>query len=121
MSPQRYLADVSGAAAAVSDFSAALEAVGEVARPAALRRAAPRLRSALERASALGGRLSAQRLADRRLEVQRDRAADTLDGVLAAMREVVASAEAGDGARAADAADAYATAVGELRSMTPVS
>lgn len=121
MSPQRYLSDASAAAAAVTEFSAALEGVGEVARPAALRRAAPALRSALEQAAVLGDGLAAQRLQDRRLEVQRDRAADALAVVVDAMRQVVAASEAGDGARAAAAAADYATAVGELRSMSPVS
>lgn len=121
VSPQRYLADAAAAAAAVSDFSIALASVGEVARPVTLRRAAPELRASLERVAALSARLDAQRLQDRRLEVQRDRAADALDAVLTAMTQVVEAAEAGDGAAAAAAAGEYSTAVGVLRSLAPPS
>lgn len=117
VSSRQYLADASAAADAVSDFSMTLAETGGTARPAALRRLAPRLRDALERTEAHAGRLSAARLEDRRLETQRDRASVALERVAAAMDRVVVAAERGDGAAAATAAAGFATAVGALRSL----
>ncbi|WP_217913567.1 hypothetical protein [Miltoncostaea marina] len=117
VSSRQYLADASAAADAVSDFSLALAETDGVARPAVLRRLAPRLRDAQERTRAHADRLAAQRLEDRRLERQREGAAGALDRVADAMARVVAAAEREDGAAAASAAAGFATAVGALRSL----
>jgi hypothetical protein len=99
----------------VTQFTAALDAVGPVATPAALARAAPGLRAALADAEPIAGRLSAQRLEDARLEDQRARAADALADVVAAMR--LAADAAGDGGPQAfvAAVDDYSDAVAALR------
>lgn len=115
MSPQRYLADTDAAGAAVAEFTRALAAVGNVATPAALERAAPRLQAAQEQAEAYALRLSAERLDDARLEAQRARAADALAGVAAAMRTVTAEAAAGRPTRFVEAVDDYSNAIADLR------
>jgi hypothetical protein len=121
VSPQRYLTDTAAAAAAVNEFSDALGTLGPEARPAPLRRVASRLEEPLGRTSALADRLAAARLADRRLEAQRERAADALASVVEAMQEVVDAARAGDPEAAEAASTEFATAVGELRSLTAES
>ena len=96
VSPQRYLADTSAAAAAVSDFSEILSELAPTARRPALLAASGRLEDALDRTVAVGGRIGAQRLEDRRLEAQRQRAAAALDAVIAEMSLVADAAAAGD-------------------------
>lgn len=117
VSPQRYLADTSAAAAAVSDFSAILEEVAPVARKAAVLAVAPRLDAALTRAAAIAGRIDAERLEDRRLEAQRARAATALDDVIVAMTLVSGAASAGQPGKLAAFADQYAGSVNALRSL----
>lgn len=102
-------------AAAVRDFSAALEPLSPVARPGRLRDAAPALRDARDRAAVAAQRLAAARLEDQRLERQRERVAAAAEPALAAMDRVVAAAEAGDARQAAAAATGFATAVDRLR------
>jgi hypothetical protein len=95
---QRYLADVDAAAAAIRDFAAVLDRVGPVARPARVRALAPGMGEAVGRANAMVDRLAAQRLADARLEAQRERALPVLREVVAAMRAVAEASAAGDAA-----------------------
>jgi hypothetical protein len=115
VSPQRYLADTDAAAAAVAAFTRDLGAVGAVATPEALERAAPALRQSLAAAEALSERLSAERLEDARLETQRERAAAALAGVVTAMRAAADEAAAGRPTRFVQAVDAYSNAVAALR------
>ena len=121
MSPQRYLADTDAAAAAVADFTRDLQAVGAVATPEALARAAPALRESLGAAEALSQRLSAERLEDARLETQRERAAGALAGVITAMRVAADEAAAGRPTRFVQAVDAYSDAVAALRAAGATS
>ena len=117
MSPQRYLADSAAAAAAVGDFTAVLDELAPTARKARLMATAPRLDAAATRASAIIGRIDAQRLEDRRLEDQRARAAAALDDVEVAMRVVTDAARAGAPARMERASAQYADAVAALRGI----
>ena len=118
VAPQRYLADTSAAAAAVSDFSAVLAEVAPTASRQMLLSVAPRLDAAYARTSAIADRLGAERLEDRRLEAQRARAAAALDDVIVAMRLVSDAAGAGQPARIATYADQYARSVTALRSLS---
>ena len=103
----------------MTEFTRALDAVGQVATPAALARAAPGLRTALAGAEPIAERLSAERLEDARLEDQRARAADALANVLAAMRLATdAAGDAGPQAFVA-AVDDYRDAVAALRAAAP--
>lgn len=111
----RYLADSAGAAAALRDFARVLDGVPEPATPAALQRAGERLREPLMRAERISARLSAARLADRRLERQRARAAEELVAAVATMRRVTEAAEAGDARAAARAADDLRQRLSALR------
>jgi hypothetical protein len=79
---------------------------------------APRLEDALDRTVAIAGRIEAQRLEDRRLEAQRERASAALDAVIAEMSLVADAAAAGDPIDMAAAAGRYASSVGDLRSLT---
>ena len=117
VSPRRYLADTSAAAAAIADFSRALEAVGPVATRARLSEVAPTLQEPLERTAAIAQRLEDQRLEDQRLEDQRRRAAAALPPVVAAMRLTADAAADGDPRRAVAAAADFAAAVEELRGL----
>jgi hypothetical protein len=118
VSPQRYLADTTAAVAAVNDFSEILAELAPTPRRPALLALAPRLEDALDHTVAIAGRIGAQRLEDRRLEAQRERAAAALDGVIAEMSLVVDAAAAGDPIDMAEAAGRYASSIGELRSLT---
>ena len=66
---------------------------------------------------ALADRLESARLADRRLETQRERAADALGSVVEAMGSVVDAARDGNPVAAEAASTRFSTAVGELRSL----
>lgn len=112
---QRYLADVTAAAAAVADYADALRALPQPATPADLRRIAPALAPPLARVGALQGRLGAARLADQRLDEQRARVAMELRDVLDAMRRVQLAAEAGRPTVAAMAVDDLGAATERLR------
>jgi hypothetical protein len=113
--PKRYLADAVEAGDAVADFGTVLAEGGPVAERDALLGLAPRLEMALGRLTIAHQRLGAARLADRRLEEQRERAVELLDPVLAAMERVTRAAEDGQPGRAASASEALATAVTSLR------
>lgn len=102
----------------MSDFSAILAEIAPVARRPALVAAAPRLDDALDRTAAIAGRIGAQRLEDRRLEAQRERATTALEEVVVAMSLVSDAAAAGDPIDMAAAAGRYASSVGDLRSLT---
>ncbi len=115
MPPKRYLADAVEAGDAVSDFGAALAEGGTVARRETLLALAPRLELALGRLMVAHQRLGAARLADRRLEDQRQRAVELLDPVLAAMQGVTQAAEQGQPGRAAAASEDLVAAVAALR------
>ena len=117
MSSQVYLADTSGAAQAISDFSAVLSEAAPRPRPATLRAIATRLGEARDRASLLSDRLLAERLEDRRLEDQRSEASAVLVAVVAAMDDLVTAAEAGEAQDASRASLRYASAVAQLRSL----
>jgi hypothetical protein len=112
--PQRYLADSAAAAAAVREFSQELAAIGPTATRARLRAVAPELGPPLQRAARLAGRLSAERLADHRLEAQRLRVTPLLAEVVAAMGEVNNEAAAGRPHRAAEAIRHFTAAVDAL-------
>ncbi len=94
-----------------------LSDVGPEARPALLRRVAPRLEEPLRTATVLSGRLGAARLDDARLEDQRARAAPALAEVVDSMGLVVGAARAGDPEEAEAASVEFSTAVGELRKL----
>ena len=113
--PKRYLADAVEASDAVADFGTVLAEGGTVARREALLALAPRLELALGRLMVAHQRLGAARLADRRLEDQRQRAVELLQPVVDAMRRVTQAAEDGQAARASTASDALAAAVAALR------
>ena len=112
-----YLADTSGAAEAVSEFSTVLSEAAPRPRPATLRAIAVRLGEARDRASLLSARLGAERLEDRRLEDQRSDASAALTVVVAAMDDLVTAAEAGEAQDASRASLRYASAVAQLRSL----
>ncbi|MDX6555048.1 MAG: hypothetical protein QOD86_1243 [Miltoncostaeaceae bacterium] len=115
VAPKRYLADAVEAGDAVSDFGTILAEGGTVAEREALLGLAPRLRLALGRLIVAHQRLGAERLADRRLEQQRERAVELLDPVLEAMRRLAQAAEDGQPGRAAAASESLSTAVAALR------
>lgn len=114
ISPQRFLADSSSAATAIRDFAAILAEVGPVATPARLTAVADRLTDPVERARLMSQRLSAARLADRRLEEERRRVAPPLVDAVQAMDSVLAAARSGD-SDAAAASRRFAAAVDVLR------
>lgn len=118
VSPQRYLADTSAAAAAINDFSSILGDVAPVARRAALVAVAPRLDAARDRAAAIADRIDAQRLEDRRLEDQRSRAAVALSEVVVGMTLVSDAAAAGEPATMEAVSGRYAASVDDLRALT---
>jgi hypothetical protein len=115
VSPQRYLADVAGATAAVSEFAAALDRLPPAPSAEDMRAAAPELAEVLGRAEALQGRLAEASLADARLDAQRERAAALLEDVTDAMRGVADAAARGRPRVAAGAATELAAAADRLR------
>ncbi len=80
----------------MNDFSEVLAELAPTPRRPAMLALAPRLEDALDRTVAIAGRIEAQRLEDRRLEAQRERASAALDGVIAEMSLVADAAAAGD-------------------------
>src|SRR6266508_5133586 len=74
ISAQAYLAAAAAEAEAARDFVAALNAAGPRLTAARLKARATELDGALQRAAVAGEQLAAGRLADRRLEEQRQRA-----------------------------------------------
>lgn len=117
VSPRQYLADVDAAAAAMREFSDELEQIGPVARPAALRALAPAMAVPLQQADTAVARLKAQRLADARLEAQRQRAVPVLERIVAAMTGATTRAAAGQPEATAAAIDAFGTALEDLRAL----
>ena len=117
VSPRQYLADVDSAAVAIRDFSDVLEQIGPVARPATLRELAPTMAVPLQQADTAVARLKAQRLADARLEAQRQRAVPVLERVVAAMTGTTTRAAAGQPEATAAAVAAFGAAVEELRAL----
>lgn len=117
VSAQRYLADADAAATALGDFSEQLERIGPVARPAVLREVAPDLAVVLQRANAVVERLESQRLADARLESQRERAVPRLRDALTAMLAVTTRAAAGEPRPVVAAVRDFRDAVERLREL----
>ncbi len=117
VSPRQYLADVDTAAAAIRDFSGELEQIGPVAHPAALRELAPSMAVPLQQADTAVARLKAQRLADSRLEAQRQRAVPVLERIVVAMTGATTRAAAGQPEATAAAIDAFGAAVEDLRAL----
>ena len=99
----RYLADTAAAADAVRVFAAALDTKGAPATPELLKGLVPQLDPPLTRAKLAGQRLSAEVVADRRLEAQRRQSAASFATTVTAMERVRDAAAAGDpaGARTA--------------------
>jgi hypothetical protein len=112
--PQRYLADSAAAAAAVRDFSLQLAGIGPTATRARLRAVAPELGPPLQRAARIAARLSAERLADHRLEAQRRRVTPLLAEVVQAMSDVNGASAAGEPRRAVPAIRRFTEAVDAL-------
>ena len=96
----RYLADTAAAADAVRAFAAALDTKGAPATPALLKGLVPQLDPPLTRAKLAGQRLSAEVVADRRLEEQRRQSAASFATTVTAMERVRDAAAAGDPAAA---------------------
>lgn len=114
----RYLADTAEAADAVRAFANALGAIGSPATPERLKGAVTQLDPPLQRAQLAGQRLSAERLADRRLDEQRTRSAANFALAVEAMKRVRDAAAAGNAAAARTASTALAQALSSL-SGTP--
>lgn len=117
----RYLADTAAAADAVRAFAAALGAIGTPATPARLKAIVPQLDPPLERAKLAGQRLSAEVVADRRLDEQRSRTAAGFATTVTAMQRVRDAAAAGDAAAAKAASTQLSAALSALRAATPQS
>ena len=92
----RYLADTAAAADAVRVFAAALDTKGAPATPELLKGLVPQLDPPLTRAKLAGQRLSAEVVADRRLEEQRSQSAASFATTVTAMERVRDAAAAGD-------------------------
>ena len=92
----RYLADSAAGAAAVRAFVAELATVESPATPERLKEVAPRLAPPLATATLVGQRLSAERLADRRLDEQRERNAAAYAGTVSAMQRVHQASQDGN-------------------------
>lgn len=121
VSPRRYLADADAAATAIRDFSAQLEAIGPVARPAKLRELAPSLAVSLGAANTAVARLRAARLVDARLEAQRREAVPLLEDVVDGMAAITTAAAAGQPAPTAEAVADFTAAVETLRTLPVAS
>ena len=111
----RYLADSAAGAAAIRSFAAELAVVGTPATPARLKAIVPRLDPPLATARLVGQRLSAERLADRRLEAQLAGVATSFGAAVAAMERVLAAAASGDPVAARTAAQGLASSLEALR------
>ncbi len=117
----RYLADTAAAADAVRAFADALNKVGSPATPERLKAVAPQLDPPLERAQLAGQRLTAERLADRRLDEQRTRSAAGLAAAVDVMERVRDAAAAGDPATVRTAVDELNQALSVLSGAAPTS
>jgi hypothetical protein len=115
ISPQRFLADVSAAAEAVSDVAAAIRDAGPAATPSGMAAVSEALVEPLGRARLMAQRLAAARLEDRRLEEERARVVPALSQVVSATDDLVQAARAGDAQRTVTAGARLATAVEALR------
>ncbi|MDX6645075.1 MAG: hypothetical protein QOK40_802 [Miltoncostaeaceae bacterium] len=115
MDARQYLADAAAVAAAVRDFAAVLASAGPRATPAGLRGVTPSLVGALRRAEAAAAQLETGRLADERLEAQRERTLPALTSVLTAMRDVARAARFGKAAATAAATGRLGAALAALR------
>ena len=114
----RYLADAAAAAAAVRVFAIALGEVGTPATPERLKALVSKLDPPLERAQLAGQRLTAERLADRRLDEQRMRSAARFAVAVDAMKRVRDAAAAGDPTTARTASTDLAQALSTLSGVT---
>jgi hypothetical protein len=110
----RYLADTAAAAEAVRAFAATLSAVPAPATPERLKAIVPQLDPPLTRAKLAGQRLSAEVLADRRLDEQRSRGAVGYASAITAMERVRNAAATGDATTTQSAATALRQAVTAL-------
>lgn len=110
----RYLADTAAAADAVRVFAKALEAIGSPATPERLKAAVTQLDPPLQRAQLAGQRLSAERLADRRLDEQRTRSSVNFAVAVDAMKRVRDAAAAGNAAATRTSSTALAQALSNL-------
>lgn len=116
--PEQYLADARETAAATTEFAAIVNALPKPLTAEALRSAAKLMTAPLERIVAAGGRLSAMRLEDQRLEAQRVRVDGAVTDVVASMTRLRAAAAAADlAATKARAADLQ-TAIAALRATS---
>lgn len=115
VAPEQYLADANAAAGAVRDFALVVNRLPQPLTEPAVRAAALELAEPLARAQAAHARISAERLADQRLETQRGAARTALGAVVTEMGRVTNAAQEGDldGTKAA-AADLQ-TAIETLR------
>lgn len=115
----RYLADTAAAADAVRVFAAALDTTGAPATPELLKGLVPHLDPPLARAKLAGQRLSAEVVADRRLEEQRSRSAASFATTVTAMERVRDAAAAGDPAAARTASIELTQALTGLKGAVP--
>lgn len=115
----RYLADSAAAAAAVRAFAAALDTKGAPATPELLKAMVPQLDPPLARAKLAGQRLSAEVVADRRLDEQRSRSAASYAKTVTAMERVRDAAAAGDAATARTASTELAGTLTTLSGAAP--
>lgn len=96
VSSERYLADLAAGASAMRAFVDVMEELQRPATAASLKREATRFDPSLVQARLVGQRLSAARLADSRLEGQRERIAPLYADVLTAMERLREAAATGD-------------------------
>jgi hypothetical protein len=115
----RYLADTAAAADAVRVFAAALDTKGAPATPERLKALVPQLDPPLARAKLAGQRLSAEVVADRRLDKQRSQSAAGFATTVTAMERVRDAAAAGNPGAARTASIELTQALTALRSATP--
>ena len=115
----RYLADTAAAAAAVRGFVQALGEVGTPATPERLKALVSKLDPPLERAQLAGQRLTAERLADRRLDEQRTRSAAGFAVAVEAMNRVRDAAAVGNAAATKTASTQFAQALAALGGAAP--
>lgn len=115
--PDQYLVDSRGAATAIGDFAAIVNALPKPLTARALRAAATAMAEPLTRAEAVQGRLIAMRLEDQRLEAQRVRVHEANAAVIQAMDRMRTAAAAADAAGAKDAAADLQTAIAALRAI----
>jgi len=115
----RYLADTAAAAHAVRVFAAVLDTKGAPATPELLKRMVSQLDPPLAQAKLAGQRLSAEVVADRRLEAQRSQSAASFATTVTAMERVRDAAAAGDPAAARAASIELTQALTGLKGAAP--